>query len=96
MIHNISLPPGEFGGPWIDDLFMGTLDPEAHPYFREIGGPRVSAHYLIRRDGSLIQYVPEDKRAWHDEWARTAVIQRRLFYRPPIAPPPLPPAAPLE
>ena len=65
VIHNISLPPGEFGGPWIDDLFMGTLDPEAHPYFREIAGLRVSAHYLVRRDGSLIQYVPEDKRAWH-------------------------------
>ena len=65
VIHNISLPPGEFGGPWIDDLFMGRLDPSAHPYFREIAGLRVSAHFLIRRDGSLIQYVPTDKRAWH-------------------------------
>jgi len=65
VIHNISLPPGEFGGPWIDDLFMGRLDPAAHPYFREIAGLRVSAHFLIRRDGSLIQYVPTDKRAWH-------------------------------
>ena len=65
VIHNISLPPGEFGGPWIDDLFMGRLDPEAHPYFAEIAGLEVSAHYLIRRDGALIQYVPCDKRAWH-------------------------------
>ena len=65
VIHNISLPPGEYGGPWIDDLFMGRLDPEAHPYFEEIAGLRVSSHYLIRRDGSLIQYVPTEKRAWH-------------------------------
>lgn len=65
VIHAISLPPGEFGGPWIDDLFMGTLEPAAHPYFREIEGLRVSAHYVIRRDGTLVQYVPTDKRAWH-------------------------------
>jgi AmpD protein len=65
VIHNISLPPGEFGGPWIDDLFMGRLDPGAHPYFREIAGLRVSAHFLIRRDGGLVQYVPPGKRAWH-------------------------------
>ena len=65
VIHSISLPPGEFGGNWIDDLFMGTLDPEAHPYFAQIEGLRVSAHFLIRRDGTLVQYVPTDKRAWH-------------------------------
>jgi len=65
VIHNISLPPGEFGGPWIDDLFMGRLDPGAHPYFREIAGLKVSAHFLIRRDGSLIQFVPCALRAWH-------------------------------
>ena len=65
VIHNISLPPGEFGGPWIDDLFMGTLDPEAHPFFKEIEGLRVSSHYLIRRDGEVIEYVPPEKRAWH-------------------------------
>jgi AmpD protein len=65
VIHNISLPPGEFGGDWIDDLFMGRLDPEAHPYFRDIAGLKVSAHYLIRRDGTLIQYVDPAKRAWH-------------------------------
>ncbi len=65
VIHNISLPPGEYGGPWIDDLFMGRLDPEAHPYFAEVAALKVSSHYLIRRDGSLVQYVPEEKRAWH-------------------------------
>lgn len=65
VIHNISLPPGEYGGPWIDDLFMGRLDPEAHPYFAEIAGLKVSSHYLIRRDGALIRYVPTEKRAWH-------------------------------
>ncbi|HEX4779164.1 MAG TPA: 1,6-anhydro-N-acetylmuramyl-L-alanine amidase AmpD, partial [Usitatibacter sp.] len=65
VIHNISLPPGEFGGPWIDDLFMGRLDPKAHPYFEEVAGLRVSSHYLIRRDGTLVEYVPPAKRAWH-------------------------------
>ena len=65
VIHNISLPPGEYGGPWIDDLFMGRLDPQAHPYFAEIAAMKVSAHYLIRRDGSVIAYVPPEKRAWH-------------------------------
>jgi AmpD protein len=65
VIHNISLPPGEFGGGWIDDLFLGRLDPDAHPYFRDIAGQRVSSHFLIRRDGELIQYVPCELRAWH-------------------------------
>jgi AmpD protein len=65
VIHNISLPPGEFGGPWIDDLFMNRLDPDAHPYFREIARLQVSSHLLIRRDGQLIQYVPLNRRAWH-------------------------------
>ncbi len=65
VIHNISLPPGEYGGEWIDDLFMGTLDTKAHPYFATLEGLRVSSHYLIRRDGTLVQYVPCDKRAWH-------------------------------
>ncbi len=65
VIHNISLPPGEYGGGWIDDLFMGRLDPNAHPYFAGIAGMKVSAHFLIRRDGSVIEYVPPDKRAWH-------------------------------
>jgi AmpD protein len=65
VIHNISLPQGEYGGPWIDDLFMGRLDPAAHPYFAEIAGMKVSAHFLIRRDGSVIEYVPCEMRAWH-------------------------------
>ena len=65
VIHGISLPPGEFGGPYIDQLFMGTLDPAAHPYFREIGGLRVSSHFVIRRDGTLVQYVACGERAWH-------------------------------
>lgn len=65
VIHNISLPPGEFGGGWIDDLFLNKLDPAAHPYFEKIAGLRVSAHLLIRRDGEVIQYVPFYQRAWH-------------------------------
>lgn len=65
VLHNISLPPGEYGGPWIDQLFCGCLDPEVHPYFLEICGLKVSAHLLIRRDGEIIQYVPFNKRAWH-------------------------------
>jgi AmpD protein len=65
VVHGISLPPGEFGGPFIDDLFMGRLDPDAHPYFAGIHQLRVSAHCLIRRDGELVQYVPFGARAWH-------------------------------
>ena len=66
VIHNISLPPGEFGGQWIDDLFLGRLDPAAHPYFvvAAAAGP-VSTHLLIRRDGQWVQYVPCGRRAWH-------------------------------
>lgn len=65
VIHNISLPPGQFGGPYINQLFTGTLNPEEHPFFDEIKHLRVSAHCLIRRDGEIIQYVPFNKRAWH-------------------------------
>src|SRR4051795_2390050 len=65
VIHGISLPPGEFGGPWIDRLFTGPLPPDAHPYFQSIAGGRVSAHALIRRDGEIVQYVPFSRRAWH-------------------------------
>ena len=65
VIHNISLPPQQFGGPWIDDFFRNVLDASAHPYFAEIAGMQVSSHFLIRRDGELVQYVPCDKRAWH-------------------------------
>lgn len=65
VVHGMSLPPGEFGGPWIDALFTNNLDPAAHPYFQAIAGLHVSAHLLIRRDGELIQYVPFHRRAWH-------------------------------
>jgi N-acetyl-anhydromuramoyl-L-alanine amidase len=65
VVHGISLPPGEFGGPWIDRLFTGTLPADAHPYFRDIAVQRVSAHALIRRDGQIVQYVPFGERAWH-------------------------------
>ena len=65
VVHNISLPPGEFGGDSIDRLFTNTLDAGAHPYFGEIAGLEVSSHLLIRRDGELVQYVPLHKRAWH-------------------------------
>lgn len=65
VIHHISLPPGEFGGPGILELFTNVLDPAAHPYFETLAGTRVSAHFLIRRDGKLLQFVPCAKRAWH-------------------------------
>jgi AmpD protein len=65
VIHSISLPPGRFGGHYIDALFTNTLDPAAHPYFAGIHELRVSAHLLIRRDGSVTQYVPFSARAWH-------------------------------
>jgi AmpD protein len=71
VIHNISLPPGEFGGPGIVELFTNRLDPSAHPYYREIQGHKVSSHFLIRRDGELIQFVPCSRRAWQagqSEW----------------------------
>ena len=65
VIHGISLPPGEFGGPWIVELFTNRLKPSAHPYFAKIADQKVSAHFLIRRDGSLAQFVPCTMRAWH-------------------------------
>lgn len=65
VIHAISLPPNEFGGPEIVQLFTNYLDPAAHPYYREIHGVRVSAHFLVRRGGDLIQFVPCSRRAWH-------------------------------
>ncbi|HVC37324.1 MAG TPA: 1,6-anhydro-N-acetylmuramyl-L-alanine amidase AmpD [Gammaproteobacteria bacterium] len=74
VIHGISLPPGEFGGAWIEHLFLGTLSPEVHPYFASIQSLRVSAHLLIRRDGELLQFVPFRRRAWH---AGTSVYQGR-------------------
>jgi AmpD protein len=65
VVHGISLPPGEFGGPWIDRLFTNTLPPQAHPYFATIADRHVSAHVLIDRRGRLTQYVPFHQRAWH-------------------------------
>jgi AmpD protein len=65
VIHAISLPPDEFGGPGVVQLFTNCLDPGAHPYFAEIQDLRVSAHFLVRRDGELIQFVPCSRRAWH-------------------------------
>lgn len=65
VVHNISLPPGEFGGFGIVDLFLNRLDAAAHPYYAGIAGLRVSAHFLIRRDGELLQFVSCEQRAWH-------------------------------
>ncbi|TAK84044.1 MAG: 1,6-anhydro-N-acetylmuramyl-L-alanine amidase AmpD [Betaproteobacteria bacterium] len=65
LIHSISLPPGEFGGDAIERLFTNRLDPGAHPDYRDIAGLKVSAHFLIRRDGETLQFVPMERRAWH-------------------------------
>jgi len=65
VIHNISLPPGVFDGDAVIELFTNRLDWDAHPYYQEIRGLRVSAHFFIRRDGTLIQFVPCTLRAWH-------------------------------
>ncbi len=65
VIHAISLPPDTFGGEGINALFTNTLDPQAHPYYAQIADLKVSSHFLIRRNGELIQYVSTDQRAWH-------------------------------
>jgi AmpD protein len=65
VIHNISLPPGQFGGPYIADLFLNRLDYNADPYFAQLKTLRVSAHFLIRRDGEVVQFVSARDRAWH-------------------------------
>ena len=65
LIHSISLPPGEYGGDAIERLFTNRLDWDAHPYFAQIRGLEVSAHFMIRRDGGLLQFVSCDARAWH-------------------------------
>lgn len=65
VLHNISLPPGVFNGDAVIDLFTNRLDWDAHPYYQEIRGLKVSAHFFIRRDGTLIQFVPCSLRAWH-------------------------------
>ncbi len=71
VIHSISLPPDEFGGPGVSQLFTNTLDCGAHPYYAQLQGLRVSAHFLIGRDGRIAQFVACDRRAWHaglSEW----------------------------
>lgn len=65
VIHAISLPPGEFGGDYIEQFFTNCIDRQAHPYFEEIGDLHVSAHLLVRRDGAVTQFVPFGRRAWH-------------------------------
>lgn len=65
VVHGISLPPNEFGGEGVKQLFTNQLDADEHPYYKEIEGLKVSAHAFIRRDGELIQFVPFHKRAWH-------------------------------
>jgi len=65
VVHNISLPPGQFGGRGIIELFTNRLNPDDHPYYRQIADAKVSSHFLIRRGGELIQFVPCSHRAWH-------------------------------
>jgi N-acetyl-anhydromuramoyl-L-alanine amidase len=65
VVHGISLPPGEFGGPWIDRLFTNSLPAEEHPYFNEVCSMRVSSHLVVMRDGAVTQYVKFTERAWH-------------------------------
>lgn len=65
VVHAISLPPGQYGGDAIERLFTNRLDPRAHPYFEEVFSLKVSAHFLVRRDGALVQFVPVQRRAWH-------------------------------
>jgi AmpD protein len=65
VIHNVSLPPGEYGLGNVHALFTNRLDPVAHPFFAEVAGARVSAHLLIERDGTITQFASFDRRAWH-------------------------------
>lgn len=65
VVHAISLPPDQFGGPGVEQLFTNTLDPEQHDYYAQIAHLRVSAHFFVRRDGEIIQFVPVTMRAWH-------------------------------
>src|ERR1700754_1439119 len=64
-MHNISLPPGQFGGPHVHGLFLNQLDYEAHPWLERLRGLRVSAHFFVRRDGAIVQFVSTEGRAWH-------------------------------
>jgi AmpD protein len=74
VIHGISLPPGQFGGPEVEDFFCNRLDWDAHPYFKGICGLEVSSHLLVRRGGEIVQFVPFGERAWH---AGESVFRRR-------------------
>jgi len=65
VLHSISLPPGQYGGPAVEQLFTNQLGPDGHPYFREIATLKVSAHLFVRRDGEMVQFVPLHMRAWH-------------------------------
>jgi N-acetyl-anhydromuramoyl-L-alanine amidase len=65
VIHNISLPPNQYGGDAIERFFTNTLDHSEHPYYEQLKGVRVSSHFLVRRDGQILQFVPCNKRAWH-------------------------------
>jgi AmpD protein len=65
VIHSISLPPGQYGGKGIEQLFTNQLNTDEHPYYAQISGLRVSSHFLIKRDGELLQFVPVAQRAWH-------------------------------
>lgn len=65
VVHSISLPPGQYGGPEVEQLFTNRLDWSAHPYFEQIRGIEVSAHFFIRRTGEVVQFVATDQRAWH-------------------------------
>ncbi len=65
VVHNISLPPHQFGGEFVADLFLNRLDPLAHPFFATLAGVRVSSHFYIRRTGEIVQFVSCDGRAWH-------------------------------
>ena len=65
VIHGISLPPEQFGGDYVEQLFLGTLNAEAHPYFAQIAHLKVSSHFYIKRSGELLQFVNCERRAWH-------------------------------
>jgi AmpD protein len=76
VVHSISLPPGEYGGDAIERFFTNCLDPAAHPYFQEIRALKVSAHFLVRRGGELVQFVPTARRAWHAGVSRWRARER--------------------
>lgn len=76
VVHNISLPPGQYGGPYVEQFFTGKLDANEHPFFKVIHKMGVSAHCFIRRDGEIIQFVPFNARAWHAGKSSFAGVER--------------------